>query len=272
MGKLGIPSLDYGAGLVHKLYDQPVVILPIRDKMAPTDPKMIDCQTGHIEDENLVSAQIREGTEETIIIREYDDDIQLGVPNMIKNTEFERDLKHYYEVARCDNSSPLPEYDSTFYYECDISTPDRLPTKSINENYDTGYTLNFAEEKVTEELINQLTIGIEIDDLVSGNYSVYDIENTTYPEYRHFDRPVLLLNYKTGKSHIFKSGDILETFNILDVEDFLQRELGWDIKEQIATYKVQSILYCLESNRSIKREIVDDRYLEKLSKVGKAMI
>lgn len=272
MTQIGLPDLKYGAGLVWKVQDSPVLMLPVRDEKAPADPARIDCQTGKIEDEDLVSAQMREGTEETAIVRESDEKVELGIPTLIKDTKFEESLKYYYEGARCDDSSPLPEYDSTFYYESSICLPCGLPEKSLNSEYKTGYLMNFENDTVTEELLNQMTVGLDLSDLITGDYTIYDIENMRYPEYNHFDRPVLLLNYENGECSAYKSGDMIYQGHVSEFRRFLKSDMDWEVDDEISTCKTQAVLHCLECCESVDDELVQDDYIDRLRSVGDSII
>lgn len=270
--QIGLPNLKYGAGLVWKIQNSPVLILPIRDEEAPVDPARIDCQTGKVEDEGPVSAQIREGTEETVIVRERDEKVELGIPTLIEDTKFEESLKYYYEGARCDDSSPLPDYDSTFYYESSVCLPQGLPEKSLNSEYKTGYLMNFENNTVTEELLNQMTVGLDLSDLISGDYNVYDIENMKYPEYKHFDRPVLFLNYENGECSAYKSGDLMYQCHVSEFKQFLKSDMDWEVDDEISTCKVQGILHCLECSESVDNELVHDEYINRLESVGDSIV
>lgn len=272
MSSLGIPNLTYGAGLFWKIENSTELIFPIRDDSAPSSPCKVDCQIGYVGDESLISAQIREGTEETVILRDRSGETQLGIPSFIKDTKFEESLKYYYESAVCDSSSPLKQYDSTFYYKCKLKEPRDFPIKTINSEYETGYVFNFNNDTITEELINMMSIELETEELKSGDYYIYDLENTTHSGYQHFNRPVILLDYQTGDTLLFKSGEVKFEDDISNLRSYLTNTLGWELNDSISTCKVQAILQSFEKTSSnVRKELIDEEYIKNLSIIGETM-
>ena len=66
-----LPDMRFGAGLLMNLKGEDKFLLPVRDAGAPSQPKRLDGQMGIKEqDESVEEAQAREGTEETVLVRE----------------------------------------------------------------------------------------------------------------------------------------------------------------------------------------------------------
>ena len=266
----------FGAGLLTKLDGDDAFVLPIRDAGAPNQPMRIDGQMGIKEkDESVESAQAREGTEETVFVKENDGSTKIGVPESIRGTELEHNLVRTYRNARKDQESPLPEADEVFYFESSKNVGEGMPAVEIeNGGYESAYTWEVTDS-ASMELMNDHEVELTREELASGDVSVYDLE---YMEAEdgviHFDRPTALLEPTEDRISVFKGGEMAYEGDIAGFEKFLQEEYGWDMDEvdTPATAKVQARLdaYGDELGDQTSKQLVNDEYMKAVSGLGDA--
>lgn len=266
-----LPNIRSGAGLFWKLKDEPVYCFTIRDSGAPTNPNRIDIQAGKVESEKMKNAQIREGTEETVIVKKNSNKISMGVPNSIKDTKTEENLKNRYAKLARRTNSHIKSYDSNFYYNSNISKPVDLPSYELEDDYISGYTIEFQND-ISIELICSLTIDFEKDLLMTeSEYKIYDIEYYIDQKgnVKYHNRPSILLNIDTGYFVIYHCGFIKDQGYISNIHSVLSRNFGWDMKnvKTPATSKVQSILKYDSACDEVQNTLVSDDYINKLSSI-----
>lgn len=269
-----LPDTRFGAGLLTKLENKEAFVLPIRDAGAPSQPKRLDGQMGIKEkDESIEEAQAREGTEETVFVRENDESTEIGVPETIRGTELEHNLARTYRNAQRDDESPLPEADSVFYFESSQKVPAEMPSMEAEAGgYRTGYTWEVTEDP-SMELMNDHEVAISSDDIVDGDINVYDLEHMETEEgVIHFDRPTALLEPTRDRITVFRSGDLEYRGEVSGFRDFLSEEYDWDTDEvdTYATAKVQARMdaYDDKLGSQTSEELVNDEYMSAVSELG----
>lgn len=271
-----LPDARFGAGLLTKLEDEDTFILPVRDAGAPSHPMRLDGQMGIKEkDESIEDAQAREGTEETVFVRERDGSAEIGVPETIRDTELEHNLIRTYRNAQRDEKSPLPEADEVFYFEASQEVPEGMPTMEAEAGgYQTGYTWEVSDD-VSMELMNDHEVGFSSDEVVDGGVTVYDLEHMeTEDGVVHFDRPTALLEPTEDRITVFRSGEIQYHGGVAGLRDFLSEEYDWEMEDiqTVATAKVGARLdaYSDKLGEQASEEFVNDEYMEAVSKFGNA--
>lgn len=273
-----LPDTRFGAGLLTRLKDEDAFVLPIRDAGAPSQPKRLDGQMGIKEkDESIEEAQAREGTEETVFVRENDESTEIGVPETIRDTELEYSLVRTYRNAQRDEESPLPEADSVFYFESSQEVPAGMPTMEAEAGgYETGYTWEVTEDP-SIELMNDHEVAVSSDDIIDGDINVYDLEHMkTDDGVIHFDRPTALLEPTEDKITVFRSGDLEYQGDVTGFQNFLQEEYDWNMEEvdAYATAKVQARMdaYGDELGSQASEELVNDEYMSAVSELGNSFL
>lgn len=271
-----LPDARFGAGLLTRLEDEDAFILPVRDAGAPSQPMRLDGQMGIKEkDESVEDAQAREGTEETVFVREGNGSAEIGVPETIRDTELEHNLIRTYRSAQRDEESPLPEADGVFYFEASQEVPDGMPTMEAEAGgYRTGYTWEVTDD-ASMELMNDHEVGLGSDELVGGEVTVYDLEHMeTDDGVIHFDRPTALLEPTEDKVSVFRGGELQYQGDVAGLRGFLSEEYGWEMDEikTAATAKVGARLdaYGDELGKQASEEFVNDEYMEAVSNLGNA--
>ncbi len=268
-----LPDTRLGAGLLNRLEDD-VLVLPIRDAGAPSQPKRLDGQMGIKEkDESIEEAQAREGTEETVFIREKDE-TALGIPETIRDTELEYNLVRKYRKASEDQESTLPEAEDVFYYEASQEAPEGMPVMETEAGgYSTAYTWEVTED-VSKELMNDHVVEIDSDSVKSGELKVYDLEHMeTEDGVIHFDRPTALLEPEEDRITVFRSGELQYQGDVEGLEDFLSEEYGWEMDEvdTMATAKVGARLDAYEEiGWQTEQAFINDEYMEALDEIGES--
>lgn len=271
-----LPDTRFGAGLLTRLENEDAFVLPVRDAGAPSQPKRLDGQMGIKEkDESVEGAQAREGTEETVFVRENEDSTEIGVPETIRDTELEHNLIRTYRNAQRDDGSPLPEADSVFYFESSQEVPEGLPTMEAEAGgYETGYTWEVTED-ASMELMNDHVVDFSYEDIMEGDINVYDLEHMeTDDGVIHFDRPTALLEPTEDQIAVFKSGELEYHGDVAGFGDFLQGEYDWDMDEvdTYATAKVQARMdaYGDKLGSQTSEELVNDKYMNAVSDLGES--
>lgn len=276
-----LPDTRFGAGLLTRLEGEDTFVLPVRDDGPIAMPKRVDGQMGVKErDEAIEEAQAREGTEETAFVMETEDGTYLGVPSTIKDTHLEDNLIETYTTARTDESSPLPEFDGVFYVESSQEVPEGMSVaEAENGGYETGYTWEISDD-ASMELMNDHVVGINSEDVLEGDVSVYDIEHIeTEDGAVHFDRPTVILDPTEDQVAVSKSGEIQYNGNVEGLRDHLSSEYGWDMEDPdtLATAKVQARLNAYEDDsvdaqlgEQSAEEFVNQEYKEAISQLGDA--
>ena len=270
-----LPDSRFGAGLLTRLESEDVFVLPVRDAGAPSQPMRIDGQMGIVEDEKIKDAQAREGTEETVFVKENGDSAEIGVPETIRGTDLEENLVRTYRNAGKDGSSPLPEVDGVFYFEASQEVGEGMPSTEIEQGrHETGYTVEVADD-VSTELMNDHVVDIGYEEIVDGNISVYDLEHMeTDDGVIHFDRPTAILEPTEDQITVFRSGEREYRGDIEGFREHLSQEYGWEMGdvETPATAKVQARLdaYGDELGEETSEEFVNDEYMEAVSNLGAA--
>jgi len=268
-----LPDMRFGAGLLTKLEDQEAFVLPLRDAGAPSQPKRIDGQMGiKEEDESVEHAQSREGTEETVFVRETGGSTEIGVPETVRGTELEHNILRTYRNARRDENSPLPDADDVFYYDASLSVPDNMPTMEAEQGgYTTGYTWEISDD-ISLELMNDHEVSIDRNSLEQGEVSVYDLEFMETDEgILHFDRPIVMLEPGRDEIAVFRSGDLQYTGEVEGFREFLSEEYDWDMSDvrKAATVKVGARLDAYEETGDMTyEEFVNEQYMDALSDLG----
>jgi len=270
-----LPDTRFGAGLLNKLEGEEAFLLPVRDAGAPSQPMRLDGQMGIVEDEKIKEAQNREGTEETVFVREDGDSAEIGVPETIRGTELEHNLVRTYRNAGRDENSPLPEADGVFYFEASQEIGEGMPSTEIEQGrHETGYTVEVTDD-VSTELMNDHVIDIGYDEIVDGDISVYDLEHMEDgDDVIHFDRPTALLEPTEDEIKVFRGGELEYDGDVAGFTDFLSEEYDWDMDEveTPATAKVQARMdaYGDELGEQTSEEFVNDEYMEAVSALGEA--
>lgn len=271
-----LPNTRFGAGLLTKLEGDEAFVLPIRDAGAPNQPMRIDGQMGIKEkDESVESAQTREGTEETVFVKENNGSTKIGVPESIRGTELEHNLVRTYRNARRDQESPLPEADGVFYFESSQTVGEGMPSVEIeNGGYESAYTWEVTDG-ASMELMNDQEVAVNMGEITSGDVSVYDLEYMQTDEgVIHFDRPTALLEPTEDRISVFKGGEIEYEGDIAGFDEFLQEEYGWDMDEveTPATAKVQARMdaYGEQLGDQTSEHLVKDEYMKAVSRLGDA--
>lgn len=271
----GLPDMRFGAGMLTRLEGGDRFVLPIRDAGAPAQPMRLDGQMGIKEkDESIEGAQAREGTEETVFVREEDGEVKVGVPETIRGTDLEHNLVRTYRKAGRDDESPLPEMDDVFYYGASQEVPDNMPVIEAEDGgYETGYTLEISGD-VSLEMMNDHVVDLDQQEIMDGDISVYDLEYMEAEEgVIHFDRPTAALNPATDEVSVFRSGEIQYQGEVEGLRDFLSEEYGWDMEEveNAATVKVGARLDAYEDDlgQQSYREFVNSEYMEALEDLGR---
>jgi|GEM_PF-1998216 len=270
-----LPDIRFGAGLLTRLAEHEFV-LPVRDAGAPNQPMRIDGQMGIKEkDESIEEAQAREGTEETVFVREREGSVEIGVPETIRDTDLEYNLVRTYRNARRDEESPLPEADSVFYFEASQEVGDRMPTTEAESGgYETGYTWEKTDD-ISMELMNDHEVDISVEDVLDGDITVYDLEHMeTDDEVVHFDRPTAVLEPTEDMIAVIRGGKIEYRGSVDGFTDFLDEEYGWDMGEvdTPATAKVQARLnaYGDELGPQTSEEFINDEYINTVTGLREA--
>ena len=270
-----LPDTRFGAGLLTRLEGEDAFVLPVRDAGAPSQRKRLDGQMGIVEDEQIKDAQNREGTEETVFVREDGDSAEIGVPETIRGTDLEHNLVRTYRNAGKGEDSPLPEADGVFYFEASHEVGEGMPSTTIEEErHETGYTVEVTED-VSTELMNDHVVDIGYDEIVDGDISVYDLEHMEDgDDVIHFDRPTVLLEPKEDSIKIFRGGELEYDGEVAGFTDFLSEEYDWNMDEveTPATAKVQARMdaYGDELGEQTSEEFVNDEYMEAVSALGEA--
>lgn len=266
----------FGAGLLNKLEGEDAFVLPVRDAGAPSQSMRLDGQMGIVEDEKIKQAQAREGTEETVFVREDGDSAEIGVPETIRGTELEYNLVRTYRNAGRDENSPLPEADGVFYFEASQEVGEGMPSTEIEQGrHETGYTIEKTDD-VSTELMNDHVIDIGYDEIVDGDISVYDLEHMEDgDEVIHFDRPTALLEPTEDRIKVFRGGELKYDGDVKGFTDFLTEEYDWDMDgvETPATAKVQARMDAYkddELGEQTADEFINDEYMEAVSVLGDA--
>jgi len=274
--KQKLPNARFGAGLLTKLENEDAFILPVRDAGAPSQPKRLDGQMGIKEkDESIEDAQAREGTEETVFVRESNGSAAVGVPETIRDTKLEHNLIRTYRNAQRDEESSLPELDRVFYFESSQKVPEGMPAMEAESGgYQTGYTWEVTDDS-SMELMNDHEVGISSDDIVDGDTQIYDLEHMeTDDGVIHFDRPTALLEPTEDKITVFRSGELEYQGDIVGFQNFLQEEYDWGMDEvdTYATAKVQARLDAYGDNLGAQTsdDFIKDEYIEAVSDIGNA--
>jgi hypothetical protein len=274
-----LPDMRFGAGMLTCLEDEESLVLPVRDAGAPSQSKRLDGQMGIKEkDESVEDAQAREGTEETVFVREEGGETEIGVPETIRGTELEHNLVRTYRNARRDRESPLPEADGVFYFEASQEVGEGMPTTEAEDGgYETGYTWEVTDD-VSQELMNDHIVDIDREEILGGDVSVYDLEYMeTDDGVTHFDRPTALLDPLDDEIAVFRGGELQYHGAVSGFGDFLEEEYGWEIKDDenldaLATAKVQARLdaYGDELGDESYEEFLNEDYMEAVSSLGDA--
>lgn len=270
-----LPDTRFGAGLLTRLEGEDAFVLPVRDAGAPSQPMRLDGQMGIVEDEKIKEAQAREGTEETVFVRENDGSAEIGVPETIRDTELEHNLVRTYRNAGRDESSPLPEADGVFYFEASQEVGEGMPSTEIEQGrHETGYTVEVTDD-VSTELMNDHVVDFSYEDIVDGDISVYDLEHMeTDDGVIHFDRPTALLEPTEDQISVFRGGELEYRGDVAGFTDFLSEEYDWDMEEieTPATAKVQARMdaYGDELGEQTSEEFVNDEYMDAVSALGEA--
>ena len=268
-----LPDTRFGAGLLTRLEGEDSFVLPVRDAGAPSQPKRIDGQMGIVEDEKIKEAQAREGTEETVFVREDGESVEIGVPETIRGTELEYNLIRTYRNAGRDEGSPLPEADGVFYFEASQEIGEGMPSTEIEQGrHETGYTVEVTDD-VSTELMNDHVVEIGYDEIIDGEVSVYDLEHMEDgDDVIHFDRPTVLLEPTQDQLKVFRSGNLEYNGDVSGFTGFLAEEYGWDMEEveTPATAKVQARMdaYGDELGEQTLQEFVNEEYMEAVSNLG----
>ena len=270
-----IPDIRFGAGLLTRLAGDKFV-LPVRDAGAPNQPMRIDGQMGIKEkDESIEEAQAREGTEETVFVRETDDSVEIGVPETIRDTDLEYNLIRTYRSARRDEESPLPEADTVFYFEASQEVGEDMPTMEAESGgYETGYTWEKTED-ISMELMNDHEVDISVEDVLDGDITVYDLEHMeTDDGVIHFDRPTAVLEPTEDTITVVHGGEVEYRGDVEGFTDFLSEEYNWDMDkiDTPATAKVQARLdtYGDELGPQTSEEFINDEYINTVTGLGEA--
>lgn len=270
-----LPDTRFGAGLLNKLEGEDTFVLPVRDGGAPSQPMRLDGQMGIVEDEKIKEAQAREGTEETVFVRENDGSAEIGVPKTIRGTDLEHNLVRTYRNAQRDESSPLPEADDVFYFEASQEVGEGMPSTEIEQGrHETGYTVEVTDDTSTE-LMNDHVVDFSYEDIVDGDVNVYDLEHMeTDDGVIHFDRPTAILEPTEDKISVFRGGEPEYQGDVAGFTDFLSEEYDWDMDEveTPATAKVQARMdaYGDKLGEQTSEEFVNDEYMEAVSALGEA--
>ena len=270
-----LPDTRFGAGLLTRLEGEDAFVLPVRDAGAPSQRKRLDGQMGIVEDEQIKDAQNREGTEETVFVREDGDSAEIGVPETIRGTDLEHNLVRTYRNAGKGEDSPLPEADGVFYFEASQEVGEGMPSTTIEEErHETGYTVEVTED-VSTELMNDHVVDIGYDEIVDGDISVYDLEHMEDgDDVIHFDRPTVLLEPQEDQIKVFRGGELEYDGEVAGFTDFLAEEYDWNMDEveTPATAKVQARMdaYGDELGEQTSEEFVNDEYMEAVSALGEA--
>lgn len=269
-----LPDARFGAGLLTRFEGENAFLLPVRDAGAPSQPMRLDGQMGIKEkDESIEDAQAREGTEETVFVRESDESVEIGVPETIQGTELEHNLIRTYRGAQRDEESPLPEADGVFYFDASQKVPEGMPTTEAEAGgYRTAYTWEVTED-ASMELMNDHEVEFSSDEAIDGEITVYDLEHMEADDgVIHFDRPTALLEPTEDQVSVFRSGELEYRGEVEGLRDFLQEEYGWKMNEveTLATAKVQARMdaYGDELGNQTYREFVNDEYMEAASELG----
>lgn len=270
-----LPDTRFGAGLLNKL-DEEAFVLPVRDAGAPSQPKRLDGQMGIKEkDESIEGAQAREGTEETVFVRENDDSVEIGVPETIRDTELEHSLVRTYRNAQRDEGSPLPDADGVFYFESSQKVPEGMPSMEAEAGgYETGYTWEVTDD-ASMELMNDHEVEFSSDDILEGDINAYDLEHMeTDDGVIHFDRPTALLEPTKDTISVFRGGELEYRGDVEGFSDFLEDQYDWDMDEveTYATAKVQARMdaYGDELGDEVRSEFVNEEYMRGISELGEA--
>lgn len=265
-----LPDKREGAGLIWNINGK--LAMPIRDNGPIPEPKRLDGQMGRVEDELVKVAQEREGTEETAIVREGEQN-ELGVPANIRDSELEHNLVRTYRRAGSDENSPLPEIDDVFYYEASQQVPEGMPTTEVDAGHVTGYTFEITDD-ISEERVNELDVDLNPENIRGGDLALYDLEHMAGDEVTHFDRPVALLDPEDDQIEVYRSGECQYQGDVEGLKDFLTDEYDWDMSdvEHPATAKVQARLdaYDDQLGDQTREMFVNDEYMEALSDIGDA--
>jgi hypothetical protein len=271
-----LPDTRFGTGLITRLEGEDSFVMPVRDDGPIPMPKRLDGQMGIKEkDESVEEAQAREGTEETVFVREEDGETQIGAPETIRGTELEHNLVRTYRTARRDGESPLPEIDDVFYFGASQEVGEGMPKTEAEEGgYETGYTWEVSDD-VSKELMNDHVVDIDSQEILEGGIEVYDLEYMEDEgEVQHFDRPTAVLDPVEDEIAVFRSGELQYCGEVEDFRDFLSEEYGWDMGQvdTLATAKVQARMdaYGDELGDQSYQEFVDQEYMEAVSRLGDA--
>ena len=270
-----LPDTRFGAGLLTKL-DEDAFVLPVRDAGAPSQPMRIDGQMGIKEkDESIEEAQTREGTEETVFVRERDDSVEIGVPETVRDTDLEYNLVRTYRNAGRDEGSPLPEADGVFYFEASQEVGDRMPTTEAESGgYETGYTWERTDD-VSMELMNDHEVDFSTEEVLDGDIAVYDLEHIeTDDGVVHFDRPTAVVEPIEDRIAVFRGGEVEYRGDVDGFTDFLSEEYDWNMDEvdTPATVKVQARLdaYDKDLDPQTSEEFINDEYMNTVSALGES--
>lgn len=270
-----LPDIRFGAGLLTRLAGD-AFVLPVRDAGAPSQPMRIDGQMGIKEkDESIEEAQAREGTEETVFVREKEDSVEIGVPETIRDTDLEHNLVRTYRNAGRDEESPLPEADGVFYFEASQEVGEDMPrTEAESGGYETGYTWEKTDD-ISMELMNDHVVDFTVDEVLDGDMAVYDLEHMeTEDGVNHFDRPTAVLEPTEDRIAVIRGGEVEYRGDVEGFTDFLSEEYDWDMDEvdTPATAKVQARLdaYGDELGPQTSEEFINDEYMNTVTGLGEA--
>lgn len=255
-------DFHYGSGLFWELSDSPVCIFVVRDEGTEYYPGTIDTQSGKIESESPIDTQLREGTEETVIVNK--DSMEIGSPSFV-GVDIVQNLVDCYNRFLSE-SNIVSDFDSVFKYSASLDVPDNFPRATdIHPEYETGYVLDLLyDDFIVKDFLNRMRIDISLDDFIDGNYSIVDIEYNDRAGV--LDRPVLFLNYKTGDIHIFQSMKLQYSGTIADFRSYRRDVLGWDdVSPRLSSPKVQQILYTKDNvNEDVYNELVDEDFVRSI--------
>jgi hypothetical protein len=231
-----LDKIRFGAGLSWKIENSPTFIFPFRDSGAPTSPSRLDANSGRVGNESLKSAQIREGTEETILVR----DTTLLIPSVIENTIFEENLLNRVKnVSDFDNSIEINDYD---YIDSNICTPSNISSMKVEENYSTGFIFE-SNSDISIELINDLELDLDYKKLLT-EYQLYDIEydDSDNSSMNHFSRNTIIINLEDYEFVVYDDGDIKFRDDLNLFRDFVVEDYDKNLEKDLSTIKVSKRL------------------------------
>lgn len=225
--------MRFGSGLIWKLKDEKIFLLPLRGPNAPSKPLHIDSSSGRPkENEHPIETQTREGTEETVLVKNNN----LVLPDIIKNKSEESNILSNYQRL-CKKYNYLPEIDGVEYIDSKIETP-KIFSKYKDSIGSTGYTIEH-ENVQSIEFLNDLVLNINEQELVN-KYEIYDIEASYNSEkFVHYDRPTVILKLGKGLVKVLHQNQVIFHGNINQLLKFLEKYYEQNLQKPITTIKVQ---------------------------------